>query len=81
MIGYIIRRTLYMIPLLFLVSLLAFTLIHIMPGDYYTRLQLNPYMTQETLAEMRARLGLDQPFIVQYWLWLKPLMPSLRLLR
>jgi len=71
MITYIIRRTLYMIPLLLIVSLLSFTLIKIMPGDYLTAARLNPQITQETLQRQIERYGLDKPFIIQYALWLK----------
>ena len=63
-----------MLPLLILVSLLSFVLIQIMPGDYLTRAQMNPQITQETLNQMKARYGLDKPFIVQYWLWFKQII-------
>ncbi|MEA3239052.1 MAG: ABC transporter permease [Candidatus Bipolaricaulota bacterium] len=74
MITYIFRRTLYMLPLLILVSLISFVLIQVMPGDYLTRAQMNPQITQETLNQMKARYGLDKPFIVQYWLWFKQII-------
>ena len=68
---YIIRRILYMFPLLIIVSLISFLLVYIMPGDYLTRAKLNPQVTQETLNKVRASYGLDKPVIVQYGLWLK----------
>jgi len=71
MLTYIIRRTLYMLPLLLVVSLISFTLIKIMPGDYLTAARLNPQITEQTLQAQIARFGLDRSFIVQYWLWLK----------
>ena len=74
MITYIVRRTLYMLPLLIIVSLISFLLIYIMPGDYLTRASMNPQVTQETLAQMRASYGLDQSVLVQYWLWLKQIV-------
>ncbi len=74
MITYIIRRTLYMLPLLIIVSLISFLLIYIMPGDYMTRAQMNPQITQETLNNMRASHGLDKPAIIQYWLWLREIV-------
>jgi len=63
-----------MLPLLILVSLISFVLIQIMPGDYLTRAKMNPQITQETLNQMKARYGLDKPFIVQYWLWFKQII-------
>ena len=71
MLTYIIRRTLYMLPLLLIVSLISFTLIKIMPGDYLTLARLNPQITEETLQQQIDRFGLDRPFIVQYGYWLK----------
>lgn len=74
MITYIVRRTLYMFPLLILVSVISFGLIQVMPGDYLTRARMNPQITQETLSQMMANYGLDKPFYVQYWLWLKQIV-------
>jgi peptide/nickel transport system permease protein len=71
MLTYIMRRTLYMIPLLLIVSLISFSLIKIMPGDYLTTARFNPQITAETLQQQIERFGLDRPFMVQYWFWLK----------
>jgi peptide/nickel transport system permease protein len=71
MLTYIIRRTLYMLPLLLIVSLISFTLIKIMPGDFLTAARLNPQITEETLQAQIERFGLDRSFMVQYWFWLK----------
>ena len=69
--GYIFRRILQTIPLLFLVSLISFFLIRLAPVDPLAELKLNPSITQETLDAEVKRLGLDKPVIVQYGLWLK----------
>jgi len=74
LITYIVRRTLYMFPLLILVSVISFGLIQVMPGDYLTRARMNPQITQETLSQMMANYGLDKPFYVQYWLWFKQIV-------
>ena len=71
MLTYIIRRTLYMLPLLLIVSLISFTLIKIMPGDFLTLARLNPQITEETLQQQIERFGLDGSFMYQYWSWLK----------
>lgn len=71
MLTYIIRRTLYMLPLLLIVSLISFSLIKIMPGDYLTSAKMNPQITEETLQAQIERFGLDRSFVVQYGLWLK----------
>lgn len=69
MLSYIIRRTLYMLPLLIIISLISFAILQLMPGNYLTRARLNPDITQKTFNEMVHRYGLDKPFIVQWWRW------------
>ncbi|WP_226779942.1 ABC transporter permease [Oceaniglobus trochenteri] len=53
------------------VSFLVFLMIRLVPGDAVTiMLGANTEITPERVAELRARLGLDQSLLVQYWLWL-----------
>ncbi len=71
MLAYLVRRIVYMIPVLIIVSMFSFVLIQSMPGDYLTRAQMNPQIDQSTIDQMRHRYGLDKPLIVRYWNWLK----------
>lgn len=71
LLGYIVKRVLQTIPLLFLVSIISFFLIRLAPVDPLAELKLNPSITQETLDYEVQRMGLDKPIIVQYGLWLK----------
>ncbi|GAC1568797.1 MAG: ABC transporter permease [Ktedonobacteraceae bacterium] len=66
---YIIRRMLQAIPLLLLLSIFMFTLIHLMPGGPEEVL-FNPHLTPAAKAAMRARFGLDAPVPIQYLKWL-----------
>lgn len=66
---YIIRRLLLIIPVLFIVSIIVFTLIRMTPGDPVL-VMLGEEYNAETYAAQRAKLGLDQPIPVQYALWL-----------
>ncbi|MGH3585423.1 MAG: ABC transporter permease [Pseudonocardia sp.] len=62
-------RLLAMVPLLLIVSFLIYSLIALVPGGPAVVLAgSNP--TPERIAQIRAELGLDQPFVVQYWNWL-----------
>ncbi len=75
MLAYVIKRLLWMVPSLFVVSFLAFVLIQLPPGDYVTTYiatlaASNEIVDQNTAADLRARFGLDQPFVVQYWKWI-----------
>jgi len=62
---YIIRRILQAIPLLFLLSLAMFGLIHLLPGVADAVL-FNPRLTAAARAALRVRMGLDDPFYIQY---------------
>lgn len=53
------------------VSILAFLLIDLAPGKYLEEMRLNPQISQETLASLRAEYGLDRPLPVRYVLWLR----------
>jgi len=69
--GFILKRILQTIPLLFIVSIISFFIIRLSPVDPLAELRLNPSISQETLQRERTRLGLDKPIIVQYGLWAK----------
>ncbi|MFP5110976.1 ABC transporter permease [Bacillaceae bacterium C204] len=66
---FLLRRLLLTIPILFLVSVLTFSLIHLIPGDP-ARVILGQEATPEAYQSLRAELGLDKPIIVQYFTWL-----------
>jgi peptide/nickel transport system permease protein len=66
---YIIRRLLQAIPLLFLISIAMFALIHSMPGGP-EGVFFSPRMSPAARAALRAALGLNDPVYVQYLKWL-----------
>jgi len=66
---YIIRRLLQAIPLLFLLSIFMFLLIHALPGGP-EQVIFNPHLDAAGRANLRARFGLDQPLPVQYLKWI-----------
>jgi oligopeptide transport system permease protein len=65
-IAYIGRRFLWIIPVLFTVSIITFFLMHAVPGGPWDRDKRLPAATQERL---NAKYGLDQPIIIQYVTW------------
>lgn len=67
--GYVARRLLGAIPVLLGVSIVVFLCMQLVPGDIAKAL-LGPLATEETVAEFRHYLGLDQPIPVQYANWL-----------
>ncbi|MCM3784854.1 ABC transporter permease [Neobacillus mesonae] len=66
---FVLKRILLAIPILFLVSIMTFSLIHLIPGDP-ARVILGQEATPEALASLRAELGLDKPIVQQYFTWL-----------
>jgi len=66
---YVIRRIIQAIPLLILLSVAMFGLIHLLPGGADAVL-FNPRLTAAARAALRARMGLDDPFYIQYVKWL-----------
>jgi peptide/nickel transport system permease protein len=75
MLQFVIRRILYMIPTLIIVSVISFVIIQLPPGDYLTTVVTNMRASGETideaiLAAMEQRYGLNQPVYVQYWKWI-----------
>lgn len=70
---YILGRLLQAIPLFFLITLIAFGLLHLAPGDPATLLY-GTEMTPDQRAQIRAAWGLDEPLPVQYVKWLGNLL-------
>jgi peptide/nickel transport system permease protein len=74
MIRYVTRRILAMIPLLFAISVISFTVIRVAPGQpiiTYEDPRGGQLVSAEDLAKMYDKLGLNDPLYVQYWRWLK----------
>jgi peptide/nickel transport system permease protein len=66
---FLVRRLLLTIPILFLVTIVAFSLIHMIPGDP-ARVILGQEATPEAYEALKKELGLDQPILIQYFSWL-----------
>ena len=66
---YVVRRVALAIPTLFLVSVIVFLLLRMMPGDVATRM-VEGHAYAPTLEALRKDLGLDRPMHVQYVEWI-----------
>lgn len=71
--NYCIKRVLQIIPVLFVVSILIFLMIHMVGGDP-ARMILGDKATEEAVASLREYLGLNKPLIVQYGMYMKRLL-------
>ncbi|MBE7720384.1 MAG: ABC transporter permease subunit [Lacrimispora celerecrescens] len=70
---YVIKRILAAIPLLLCISFICFVFINLIPSDpaeVALRVRQVPVITEEAIAEVRAELGLDKPYLVRYADWL-----------
>ena len=68
---YLERRVVHSIALLIAISALAFAISQLAPGSFLDELKINPQISAQTLAGLRAQYGLDQPLPVRYFRWLK----------
>jgi peptide/nickel transport system permease protein len=71
---YILRRLIHLIPTFIGATLLAFFISQLVPGDYLTRLALNPDVRPETIENMRRNFGLALPWYQQYLRWMGNLL-------
>ncbi len=69
MLSYIIKRFCSIIPTLFVVSVVIFLVVYMIPGGPATAM-LGLEATAEQIAELNAELGFDRPFFEQYFDWL-----------
>jgi peptide/nickel transport system permease protein len=76
---YILRRVMYMIPTLLVVSILSFFIIQLPPGDYLssyvaTLRDQGDLVDEAELAALEQRYGLGQPIYVQYYKWMSGIL-------
>jgi len=71
MLAYLLRRLLHMIPLLLGITFLAFLIIDLAPGDFFSTLRMNPSISPALIHEMEVQFGYGDPLLLRYakWLW------------
>ncbi len=69
MIKYVVRRFIQAIPVLFLITVITFLLMHVQ-GNPADRFAQNTHITAEQIAAFKHRWGLDDPLLLQYCKWL-----------
>ncbi len=70
MLAYFLKRLLATIPVMGVVALFVFSLLYLSPGDP-AAIIAGDIATEDDIAKIRAKLGLDQPYLVRFgtWLW------------
>jgi peptide/nickel transport system permease protein len=76
MLKYIIKRLILLIPILFLVTLISFSLLFIIPGDPAETILTGPSggADPKAVEEFRIKMGLDKPVYIQYFTWLNDIL-------
>jgi peptide/nickel transport system permease protein len=69
MYAYIVRRILTTVPVMGVVAVAVFLLLHLTPGDPATVIA-GDYARPEDIVRIRAQLGLDQPLYIQFFTWI-----------
>jgi len=73
MIGYLIRRLLFSVPLIIGVTLVVFLMVRVLPGDP-ARMVGGMMASEEEVEKIRKEYGLDEPLYVQYGIYLRDLL-------
>jgi len=60
-----------MIPMMFFISIISFTITELQPGDFATQFLNNPRVSPEQIIQLREKLGLDKPATERYLIWIK----------
>src|SRR2546421_8394217 len=71
---YIARRLMWMVALLFLVSAITFLIFYALPSADPAQLRAGRQPNPQLVEQIRHQLGLDQPWYVQYWHYMKRLV-------
>ena len=64
------QGSIYIFIVLILLSMIIFSVTHLLPGSA-ANLILGEYATAEKIQSLEEKLGLDKPFYLQYWNWVK----------
>ena len=65
-----INKILYLIIMLFIISLISFIAINAAPNSFFASGELNPNITPESIEQLKAIYGLDKPLYIQFFSWL-----------
>jgi peptide/nickel transport system permease protein len=68
---YVERRLLHAFVLVIGSSVLCFLFANLAPGSFFDDMKLNPQISADTLAGLRAQYGMDRPMPIKYALWMK----------
>jgi len=66
----IAKKLFYLFVMLFIISVISFLAVHLAPNSFFASGELNPNITEERIAHLKAIYNLDKPFYVQFFAWI-----------
>jgi peptide/nickel transport system permease protein len=68
------RKLIYLIVMLFIISLISFIAINLAPNSFFASGELNPNITEESIKQLKEVYGLDKPLYVQFLSWMQNIL-------
>lgn len=69
MIKIVFKKLFYLASMLFIISLISFIAINLAPNSFFASGELNPNITEESIAHLKEIYGLDKPLYIQFFSW------------
>jgi peptide/nickel transport system permease protein len=66
----ILKKFIYLVVMLFIISLISFIAVNLAPNSFFASGELNPNITEESIAQLKAIYNLDKPLYVQFFSWI-----------
>lgn len=66
----LLNKLVYLSIMLFIISVISFIAINAAPNSFFASGELNPNITEESIAQLKAVYGLDKPLYVQFFSWI-----------
>ncbi len=70
----LVKKLSYIVLMLLLISVISFSVIQLAPNSFFASGELNPNITPETIANLKAIYGLDKPLHIQFFSWLSSIL-------
>lgn len=70
----LLKKISYIALMLLLISIISFSVIQLAPNSFFASGELNPNITPETIANLKAIYGLDKPLHIQFFSWLSSIL-------
>jgi peptide/nickel transport system permease protein len=67
----ILKKSLYLCVMLFIISLISFGAVHLAPNSFFASGELNPNITEESIAHLKTIYNLDKPLYIQFFSWIE----------